>query len=243
MSLIVEADSGGEPKAAPASGRDGYEDDEKFFLDWPAWAGRFLKFYFFSVRVRTFHKPDLDELGPIIIAFWHGDDLCLLPTQPWLRANVLVSQSRDGSMLSRAFRVLGHQARRGSSSKGGAEGLIALKKGLERGVNAAFAADGPRGPREIAKPGPVYLAAKTGCPILPLGAAADRAYIFKKSWNKTRLPLPASRLAIAYGRPLYFPKEASRWPAYQQSRLLTAAIFEANHLAEEELRSWTGRRS
>lgn len=216
-------------------------DEEKFFLNWPALAGRLLQLLYLTVQVRTFNKPDLESEGPAIIAFWHGDDFCLLPNQPWLHANILVSQSRDGSMLSRAIKALGHQACRGSSSKGGAEGLIALKKGLEAGVNAAFAADGPRGPREVAKPGPVYLAAKTGCPIYPLGAAAERAYIFAKSWNKTRLPLPGSKLAIAYGPPLYFPKEAARWPGYQQSRLLTAAIFEANYLAEEELRRWIGR--
>lgn len=221
---------------------DSPADGDKFFLDWPAWAGRFLKLFFLTVRVRTFNKPALADEGPAIIVFWHGDDLCLLPTQPWLHANILVSQSRDGSMLSRAFKALGHQACRGSSSKGGAEGLIALKKGLEAGVNAAFAADGPRGPREVAKPGPVYLAAKTGRPIYPLGVAAERAHVFKKSWNKTYLPLPGSRLAISYGPPFYFPKEAARWPAYQQSRLLTAAIFEANCQAEEELRRWIGRR-
>lgn len=226
---------------ATMSSPDSNGNDEKFFLDWPAWAGRFLQLLYLTVRVRTFNKPDLESEGTAIIAFWHGDDFCLLPNQPWLHANILVSHSRDGSMLSRTIRALGHQACRGSSSKGGAEGLIALKRGLEAGVNAAFAADGPRGPREVAKPGPVYLAAKTGRPIYPLGAATDRAYIFKKSWHKTRLPLPGSRLAIAYGPPLYFPKEAARWPAYQQSRILTSALFEANYLAEEELRRWVGK--
>lgn len=215
--------------------------EDSFFLDWPAWVGRLLKLMFLPVQVRTFNKPDLASQGSAIIAFWHGDDLCLLPTQPWLHANILVSHSRDGSMLSRTFRVLGHQACRGSSSKGGAGGLIALKKGLEQGVNAAFAADGPRGPRQVAKPGPVYLAAKTGRPIYPLAVAVNRAYVFKKSWNKTRLPLPFSKLAIAFGQPLLFPKEAARWPAYQQSRILTAAILDTERLAQEELRRWQGR--
>ncbi|MDR0882949.1 MAG: DUF374 domain-containing protein [Candidatus Adiutrix sp.] len=214
---------------------------ERFFLDWPTWAGRLLKLIFRGVRLRIVGEPDLAEVGPIILAHWHADDLCLLPTLPHLRADILVSQSRDGAMLGRALAVLGHQARRGSSSRGGAAGLLALKHSLESGHNVAFAADGPRGPRLVAKPGAFYLAAKTGRPLAPLGVAVDMAFTFKKSWNQTRLPLPGAQVVIAYGPLLTWPREAARWPAHQQSHLLGAAIDGAVRLAEAELARWRGR--
>jgi lysophospholipid acyltransferase (LPLAT)-like uncharacterized protein len=215
--------------------------DDHFWLDWPAWAGRLLKLIFKGVRLRIVGEPNLAEIGPLILAHWHADDLCLLPTLPHLRANILVSQSRDGAILSRAFAVLGHQARRGSSSRGGAAGLLALKHSLESGHNVALAADGPRGPRLVAKPGAFYLAAKTGRPLAPLGVAVNRAFTFKHSWNKTRLPLPGAKVVIAYGPLLTWPREAASRPAHEQSRLLGAAIAGAGRLAETELARWQGR--
>lgn len=226
------------PQAPEDPGRVG----EQFMLDWPAWAGRLLKLINWGVRVRLVGHPDLEKEGPVILAHWHGDDLALLPTLPHLRADILVSHSRDGSALSRAIEVLGHRAVRGSSSKGGAGALLTMKRSLENGRNVAFAADGPRGPRLVAKPGPAYLAAKTGRPIAPLGMASTLAHTFKGSWNKTRLPLPGSKLVIAFGPTFHLPPEATRWPACQQSRVVGAAISDAVRQAELELEHWTGRR-
>lgn len=224
----------------PAEGRP--EAEEKFRLDWPAWAGRLLKFINWGVRVRIIGHPDLEREGPVVLAHWHGDDMSLLPSLPHLKADILVSHSRDGSALSRAIEVLGHQAVRGSSSRGGAGGLLALKRSLENGRNVSFAADGPRGPRLVAKPGPAYLAAKTGRPIAPLGAASTLSYAFKRSWNRTRLPLPGARMVIAFGPLLHLSPEATRWPAHQQSLMVGAAIADAVREAELELERWTGRR-
>lgn len=226
----------------PQTPAESGQAEEKFILDWPAWAGRLLKLINWGVRVRLIGHPNLEMEGPVILAHWHGDDLALLPTLPHLKADILVSHSRDGSALSRAIEVLGHQAVRGSSSKGGAGALLAMKRSLENGRNVAFAADGPRGPRLVAKPGPAYLAAKTGRPIAPLGMASTLAHTFKGSWNKTRLPLPGSKMVIAFGPVLHLPPEAARWPSHHQSRIVAAAISDAVRQAELELERWTGRR-
>ncbi|MDR1045265.1 MAG: lysophospholipid acyltransferase family protein [Candidatus Adiutrix sp.] len=209
-----------------------------FPLDWPAWLGRFSKALYATVRLRLINHPNLEEIGPIIMAHWHGDDLCLLPTLPQMKASILVSQSRDGDILSRTFSVLGHRPIRGSSSRGGAAGLLAMKKALESGHNVALAADGPKGPYQVAKPGAAYLAAKTGRPLVPLGVAVSRACTFKKSWSKNRLALPGSRLVIAFRPPVYLPPEAARWPGHRQSRVLGAEISAAVREAELELERW-----
>jgi lysophospholipid acyltransferase (LPLAT)-like uncharacterized protein len=176
-------------------------------------------------RLRIINQPDPAVAG--IMVHWHGDDLILTPTMRHMNTAILVSPSRDGAKLARALTALGHQAYRGSSSRGGAEGLLALKKALAEGRNAVFAADGPRGPRLVAKPGPGFLAAKTGRPLYPAGVAVSRAYVFRNSWNQTRLPLPGARVAVVFGPALWLPPEAARWPAHHLSRLVGAALADA----------------
>jgi lysophospholipid acyltransferase (LPLAT)-like uncharacterized protein len=210
--------------------------EETFFLDWPAWAGRLMVLFSRTWRLRVIGQPDPAEGG--VMAHWHGDDLILTPTMRHMNTVVLVSPSRDGAILCRALAALGHQARRGSSARGGAAGLLALKEALEEGRNAVFAADGPRGPRLTAKPGPAFLAAKTGRPLYPAGVAVSRAYVFRKSWHQTRLPLPGARVVVAFGPPLRFPPEAARWPAHHLSRLAGAALADAVLAAETELAAW-----
>lgn len=210
-------------------------EEHKFPFNWPRWAARLLKFSSKLVRARVIGYPDLAETGPVIFASWHSEDLSMLPHFGRSRADVLVSPSRDGSMLSQALGVMGFQALRGSSSRGGLGGLLALKKSLEEGRSVVFAADGPRGPRQVAKPGPVYLAAKTGCPVYPAGAASDKSYVFTKSWSKTKIPLPGARVVVVFGPPLHIPPEGAKWTNLEQSRILTAAISDTIRAAQLEL--------
>jgi hypothetical protein len=39
----------------------------------------------------------------------------------------------------------------------------------------------------------------TGGSIFPLAVAVDRAFVFKKAWNKTFLPLPFARVTAVWG--------------------------------------------
>lgn len=213
------------------------KNPERFPLDWPAWAGRLLAWSAKLLRVRIFDFPDPEASGAVIFAHWHGDDLAMLPHFGHLHPRILVSQSRDGAILSRAVSVMGFPTSRGSSSRGGAAGLLALKQSLLAGQSVVLAADGPRGPRCVAKPGPVYLAAKTGRPLLPCGAAVSFCHTFR-SWNRTRFPLPGARLVIAFGPLTYLPPEAAKWPAHVQSRYLTILISDAARKAELELADW-----
>ena len=53
--------------------------------------------------------------------------------------------------------------------------------------------DGPRGPRYVAKPGPIHLARVTGAPIFSFYVAAERAWILR-TWDAFVLPMPFSRI-------------------------------------------------
>jgi len=45
----------------------------------------------------------------------------------------------------------------------------------------------------------------TGKPILPVSIAASRTWRFR-TWDKFELPLPFSRIVIAYGEPVRMPR-------------------------------------
>lgn len=212
-----------------------------FFLDWPAWAARLLRLSSKLVRVRYVGFSDFQgEQMPAIFANWHCEDLAIFPLFGHYNFRVLVSPSKDGAILSRAVNTLGFDTSRGSSSRGALGGLLALKQSLIAGQSVVVAADGPRGPRQVAKPGPVYLAAKTGRPILALGSACSFKYVFKKTWNKSVLPLPGAKLVVCISQPLMVPPEAAKWPQYQKSRFMGLAISDVVREAELELARWLG---
>jgi lysophospholipid acyltransferase (LPLAT)-like uncharacterized protein len=70
---------------------------------------------------------------------------------------------------------------------------------VREGRDSAFAVDGPRGPYHVVKPGVLYLAAKTGNPIVPITSAVRRARIFDRAWDRYIFPLPFTSGVIAYG--------------------------------------------
>jgi lysophospholipid acyltransferase (LPLAT)-like uncharacterized protein len=116
--------------------------------------------------------------------------------------------------------------------------LLSLKRTLLNGNSIVLAVDGPRGPRHLAKAGAFWLAGKTGVPIYPLGGAISRAFVFKKSWSKSRLPLPFSRVAACFGQPLWVTKDDLEKDNDQQCAILTEVIEKSMEKAAELLKSW-----
>jgi len=95
-----------------------------------------------------------------IWAFWHR---IILPIVWWYRNHgvvVMNTTAFDGQWTRKVIEWLGFGTAQGSSSRGGLRGLAVMTRRLEEGVDCAFTIDGPRGPRYIAKPGPVMLARK-----------------------------------------------------------------------------------
>ena len=71
----------------------------------------------------------------------------------------------DGQWTRRVIERLGFGTAQGSSTRGAIEGLSVMAQRIKEGKHVAFTIDGPRGPRYVAKPGPVILARRTGSPI------------------------------------------------------------------------------
>ena len=139
-----------------------------------------------------------------IFAFWHGR--ILAATYFWRDHGivVMISENFDGEWIARIIRRFGYGTARGSTSRGARRALIQLKRDVAAGRPAAFTVDGPRGPARRVQPGAVWLAGVTGSPILPFHIEAERHWS-ASSWDRTQIPRPFSRVAVAIGAPFGVP--------------------------------------
>ncbi|MBI4641660.1 MAG: lysophospholipid acyltransferase family protein [Candidatus Tectomicrobia bacterium] len=145
--------------------------------------------------------------GGIIYTSWHGRILYFIYHYRNLQASVLVSQSRDGELLTTFLRSFNFQAIRGSSSKGGREAFKALVSILKEGNHVGIIPDGPRGPRYVVQEGIIRLAHLTGAPILPLAYGARRKKTVS-SWDRCLIPYPFTKVVVIYGEPIYVSRVA-----------------------------------
>jgi lysophospholipid acyltransferase (LPLAT)-like uncharacterized protein len=168
-------------------------------------AGVVARVWLATLRVGVRADPALSAAGerPWVLAFWHGAQWPLLAWRRRRPTVVLVSWSRDGEIQARALAIQGFRVVRGSSSRGGARGLVALVRAMRsEGVDAAFAVDGPRGPRGVVKEGAVLAARAAGAVIVPMAARVRSGVVLRRTWDRFALAWPFTRVDVALGRPI-----------------------------------------
>lgn len=149
----------------------------------------------------------------VIVAFWHNKlfymSYCIAAhyIQRGGGIAVLISASRDGEYMARVAGRLGAMVERGSSTRMGSAGFRRLCRHAKRGASLCVAPDGPKGPRYEVKEGVVYLAQKTGLPILPVSYRAKSTVTFK-SWDGFVLPLPFTDVEVRCGEPMRVPADS-----------------------------------
>ncbi len=142
-----------------------------------------------------------------IIAFWHSRLLLISYLYKGWNGVAIVSQSKDGEIIARIMEKQGHEPVRGSTTRGGIRALAKQIRRLEENVRpGAVIPDGPQGPRFKAQPGVIFLAKKTGYPIVPVSYSAKKIKIFN-SWDRFVLPYPFTRCLAVYGEPIQVPKD------------------------------------
>ncbi|MEP6849438.1 MAG: lysophospholipid acyltransferase family protein [Acidobacteriota bacterium] len=143
-----------------------------------------------------------------VYATWH--DQIFLGTFYLKRRGIvfLTSLSFDGEYIARFLQRLGFGVIRGSSTRGGAKGLVKMIRGMNAGLAMGFTVDGPKGPRHQVKHGVVLLAKKTGNPILPF-MVRPRKYWTVNSWDGLQIPRPFTRAVMTFGEPIEVPQDAS----------------------------------
>jgi lysophospholipid acyltransferase (LPLAT)-like uncharacterized protein len=82
-----------------------------------------------------------------------------------------------------------------------------MARDIRHGRDTAFTIDGPRGPRYIAKQGPVLLAMKTGAAIFCFHISMKRK-IQLKSWDEFQIPLPFTPAIVLKAAPIWVPHDA-----------------------------------
>lgn len=170
---------------------------------------------------------------PIIYAVWHSRMLLL----PWLyggrRLRVLTSRSRDGELAARVATRFGLEVVRGSSSRGGADALRALVRSLRDGWGVVIVPDGPRGPREVVKPGVIALAAASGAAIVPVAVGASSDWRLR-SWDEFRVPRPGARCVVVFGEPVRVDRQSERVNRQAMAKGLEQALHEVTARADAE---------
>ena len=151
------------------------------------------------------------ESKSVIPVYWHQHMLfgvrALLDLRAdGLKAGFLISPSVDGTGPAMLVGKIGGHVIRGSSTHTGARALRDYYETIvKQEISPAITPDGPRGPVHEFKPGAVMLSQLTGKPILPVSVAASRTWRFR-TWDRFELPLPFSRVVIAYGEPVKMPR-------------------------------------
>jgi lysophospholipid acyltransferase (LPLAT)-like uncharacterized protein len=174
-----------------------------------AWAVRLLALTLRIRREETTARPLWESRTPTIYAAWHSRILMMPYLYGWRRARVLASRSGDGELVVRFVGQFGMEAVRGSSSRGGAGALRSLVRLLKEGHDVIVVPDGPRGPREIAKPGIVTLARLSGAPVVPMALGAVREWRLG-SWDEFRIPKPFTRCVMRFGEPIRLGRGGDR---------------------------------
>ena len=201
-----------------------------------SWAGTLLvRLLAATWRVRVLHGEHLLALRaarqPFLFTCWHGHMLPLLWHHRRQGIALLVSEHRDGELITRIAVSLGFRAVRGSTSRSGGRALLAIIHDLTRGGEVAITPDGPRGPAGQFAPGAVIAAQRSGAPILPIAAGASRSWRLA-SWDRFLIPKPFALVTIAYGQPIRVkaatPRDAvTEAPRFQRVLEETTALADA----------------
>jgi len=158
-------------------------------------------------------------------ALWHNR-LLIFPVVlrrffPQRHGAALISASRDGDLLTDAVQRFGYDVIRGSSSRLGASAILQLTQALASGRDVVITPDGPRGPAYELGPGIIFLAQKSGAPVVPINLEYSRCWRLR-SWDQFIIPQPFAKVRVLVNRP------------HHVKATTTSEEFESERLALED---------
>ena len=198
-----------------------------FRLLWLISTGIAATVRFKVVGWETLTKLVADGKGGLVLP-WHGATMLPIYYCRNIGLYSLVSLSNDGDLQDMLLRSRGFKTVRGSSGRGGARALLELTRKLQEGGVMAHTPDGPKGPPKKTQPGTIYLAKRSGCPVVPVGVACKPCKRLR-SWDSHMLPYPFARAVICFGDPISIPTDEDD---------AQAAIRIENAINEADRRAW-----
>jgi lysophospholipid acyltransferase (LPLAT)-like uncharacterized protein len=149
----------------------------------------------------------LENKQNVILTLWHSDIIYSLFFHRKHPSAIMVSPSLDGEWAVGYLKKHGHIPFRGSRMKGGLNALRQIIETIDnKKIHAGIVADGSKGPARKAQKGAVILARETGSPIITSSFYAQNFFRLK-SWDRTIIPMPFSKIIMIYGDPIYVPKD------------------------------------
>lgn len=204
----------------------------------PTFVSSIVRLVCVTLRFEVLTEPGFIPPSPPgtgIYCFWHQ---CIIPCTWYFRryrCYIIISRSFDGELITRTIAKFNYSVVRGSSSRGGAQALLALKGVVDAGMPVIFTADGPRGPIYKTKMGPVKLAQMTGQPVGSFHLLPEHAWQLK-SWDRFLIPRPFSRVIVSWGAPVFVARDSSEIELEIKRQELEAAMERARQQAEHHLR-------
>jgi lysophospholipid acyltransferase (LPLAT)-like uncharacterized protein len=158
---------------------------------------------------KRFHIPSksLAELEtPFIIASWHGELLMTPYVYKKLRSEDklvnLISDHRDGQMISKVMSFFGIDAVRGSSRQNPAKALIGAIKKAKSGYDLGITPDGPKGPIFSVANGIIAVSQRQNIPIIALNVVPSK-YKLASSWDRFIIPKFFGTIDFYASEPFY----------------------------------------
>ena len=210
-----------------------------------------LRLLFRTLRIKIVDAEWLSgyaDHGPerYFFCMWH--DSFLIPIFAGRPRNMaaLASQHHDASHLTEAMKMVGILTVRGSTNRGGVGALRQMME-VAKNYHICITPDGPRGPRRQMKSGIVFLASRTGRPVVPVISACERSWRIQGNWTDLMIPKPFTTVYGLTGEPINVPPKLSREELDHYTSMLQEAMdrldAEAQRLAhgteqtEQELKA------
>ncbi|MHB9035285.1 MAG: lysophospholipid acyltransferase family protein [Armatimonadota bacterium] len=188
-----------------------------------------------TVRIKVEGMEKLKQIaadgkGGLILP-WHGVTMLPIYYCRHMGFYAIASVSKDGQLQNGILRMRGFKTIRGSSARHGVRALLEATRRLKEGKVLAYTPDGPKGPPKKVQSGTVYMAQRSGCPVLPVGVACSPCKRLR-SWDSHMVPMPFSRAVIAFGDPVYVTEDMDEVAA---AEMIESAINAAEERAGEIL--------
>jgi lysophospholipid acyltransferase (LPLAT)-like uncharacterized protein len=178
-----------------------------------------LRLLYATWRIDPRDLEQLDKVlahaGRVLVTFWHGQYVPLLPMMRGRQVCIFASRSFRGRVVAAICEQFGNRCVL-VPQRGHNEALQIMKTVMRTAPLCATPADGPHGPDHRFKAGLVELASNLQFAIVPLRVMATSSYIAKLRWDRREIPRPFARIHLHVGEPIALPpdlgpKDAKKW--------------------------------
>lgn len=188
-----------------------------------------------TLKIEIIGKENMEEDKPYVMALWHNKVVTTVLALEFIKKRAgLASPSADGELISIPLEKLGFKMIRGSSGKDSVKGLVQLIKAVKDGYTIGTPLDGPKGPRFEAKQGMIYVAQKSGRPMVFMGAAYSKKWILSKTWDKCQIPKPFSKVICVISEPFVIEKSIS---VDEYKEIVEKKLNDINEVAENLIKN------